>query len=275
VDSYIMGRTTAETRRLEIQAEMYAPHTEHLLRMAGIAAGMRVLDLGCGLGDVTMQAARLVGPTGQVIGVDTNPEMVTAARQRAKESGVDNVTFVQAEIPDIPVEGLVDAVVGRLILMHLKEPAAAVRSLRTMVRPGGIISFQEADVTYATSTRAAPLAARSMAWCDDAARLAGSAVCGRELGPILRDAGLDVAGMAVATPATADPESPDLLFCAATVASLLPLIVASGVATEAEVEIDTLLGRLRAEARETRSVTYAPELIGAWAIEAPGDPSSN
>ncbi|HWC82991.1 MAG TPA: class I SAM-dependent methyltransferase [Pseudonocardiaceae bacterium] len=267
---YIMGRTAAEAERLEIQAAMYAPHTEHLLRLAGVGPGMRVLDIGCGLGDVTMLAAHIVGPTGHVIGADVNPDMVLAARQRAKESDVDNVTFVRAEIPDVPVDGLVDAVIGRLILMHLPDPAAAVRSLRSLVRPGGIVSFQEVDVIYATSPRAVPLAATCLRWCEAACRLGGGPLRGGRLGSILRDAGLNVAGMAVETPVTHDPESPDYRYYAGTVTSLLPLIIGHGVATGEEVGVDTLLDRLRAEARDTGAVAYPPELVGAWAIEGAG-----
>lgn len=267
MDTYIMGRTTGETRRLGIQAELYAPHTEHLLGLAGIRPGMRVLDVGSGMGDVTMQAARLVGPTGHVIGVDLEPAMVDVARQRADESGVDNVTFVQATIPDIPLDEPVDAVIGRLVLMHLDDPATAVRGLRKLVRPGGIITFQEVDIVHATSAQVAPLAAACMQWCYDAARLAGSGIRGGQLGPILRDAGLPPAGLAVETPATLDPESPIYVYMASTVVSLLPLLIRHDITTTAEVDSDTLLDRLRAEARGTQSVAYLPDLVGAWAIE--------
>lgn len=267
MDSYVMSRTTGEAQRLDIQAAMYGPHTEHLLRLAGIGPGMRVLDVGCGPGDVTMRAARLVGPTGHVIGVDADPKMVAAARQRAELAGVHNVTFTEAQIPDIPLDGFVDAITGRLILMHLTDPAAAIRALRSFVRPGGIITFQEVDITYAISSSAAPLAARCIRLCDEAVKRGGSAIAGGRLGSILREAGLDVAGMAVETPVTVDPDSPDWLYYAGTVASLLPLLVKHGIATEEEVGIDTLLDRLRTEARETGAVAYPPELVGAWAVQ--------
>jgi hypothetical protein len=162
------------------------------------------------------------------------------------------------------VDGLVDAVIGRLILMHLKNPAVAVRALCPLVRPGGIISFQEVDVAYGT-TRSAPLAAKCTKWCADAAQLAGSPVRGGQLALILRDAGLDIAGMAVATPVAVTPDSPAYIHLASSVASLLPLIVAHDLATEAEIDISTLLSRLRAEGQETGSTLYPPELMGAWA----------
>ncbi|MEU7467490.1 methyltransferase domain-containing protein [Streptomyces sp. NPDC044984] len=79
----ILGRSDEETRRLEAQSLLYAPHSEHLLRLAGIEPGMRVLDVGCGTGELTALAARLVGPSGHVTGVDSDPRMLaTAARAR-------------------------------------------------------------------------------------------------------------------------------------------------------------------------------------------------
>lgn len=263
-DNYVMGRTDAEARRLGVQADLYGPYTDYLLRLAGIGPGMRVLDVGCGPGDVTLRAARLVGPAGHVIGADISEAALATARRRAADAGAGNVTFVRAEIPGIGLDGPVDAVIGRLILMHLPDPVAAVRDLSALVRPGGIVSFQECDVAYGT-TRSAPLAARVTRWCADAARLGGSPLRGADLAPILRGAGLEVTGMAMATPVAAGPGSIAYDHIASSAASLLPLILAHGLATEEEVGIGTLLDRLRAEGRETGAAMYPPELMGAWA----------
>jgi hypothetical protein len=69
---YILGHSPAEIQRLMSQAVMLRPITERLLRSAGIEPGMRVLDIGCGAGDVSMLAAELVGSTGSVVGIDRN-----------------------------------------------------------------------------------------------------------------------------------------------------------------------------------------------------------
>lgn len=68
-DDYVTGRTSTETERLQLQASVLAPHSAHLLRLAGITPGPRVLDVGCGAGDLSMLLADLVGPDGAVIGV--------------------------------------------------------------------------------------------------------------------------------------------------------------------------------------------------------------
>ncbi|MGW4165275.1 methyltransferase domain-containing protein, partial [Streptomyces sp. NPDC004788] len=71
--AYLLGHSPAETDRLVLQARLYDPITEQALRTAGLRSGMRVLDVGCGAGDVTFLAARIVGPTGSVTGVDAAP----------------------------------------------------------------------------------------------------------------------------------------------------------------------------------------------------------
>jgi Methyltransferase domain len=78
--SYVLGQSAEEVERLQSQAAFLQPFTERLFRDAGIARGMKVSDLGSGAGDVAMLAARLVGPEGVVVGIDTNPAILEIAR---------------------------------------------------------------------------------------------------------------------------------------------------------------------------------------------------
>jgi ubiquinone/menaquinone biosynthesis C-methylase UbiE len=137
-DEYIMGRTSSETERLQIQGRLFAPYSAHLLRMAGIALGMRVLDVGCGAGDVSLLLAEAVGPDGRVTGVDVDPGILALAR--AVEAGLANVSFCAGDLADLRLEAPVDAVVGRLIRLHVKDPAATVRALSRLVHRGGDVS---------------------------------------------------------------------------------------------------------------------------------------
>ncbi|HJP78340.1 MAG TPA: methyltransferase domain-containing protein [Pseudonocardiaceae bacterium] len=267
-DSYVLGRSAAETQRLHLQGQIYGSHTEHLLRSAGLTRGMRVLDIGCGVGDVTLAAARLVGPSGEVIGVDADASLLAVATDRAAGSGMENVSFIRADIPDIPIDGEVDALIGRLILIHLEDPVGAIRALRPLVRPGGIIAFQDFGLGHTTAPRTVPLAATVSGWGRDALRASGHPLLGSDgLVSIYRDAGLSVSGITAVTSAASDPESPLFDYLAATIGSLLPAITAHGIATEAEVEIDTLADRLRADARETGALLHVTELVGVWATE--------
>ena len=89
---YPLGNTDAEHERLIRQAARIAPITERFFREAGIGLGQRVLDLGSGVGDVAMLAARLVGPSGEVVGIERDPKSIAKARARVTEAGLHNVS---------------------------------------------------------------------------------------------------------------------------------------------------------------------------------------
>src|SRR5260370_29768121 len=99
--TYVLGSTDGEHARLIRQAAILDPFTERLFRDAGIGPGQRVLDIGSGLGDVTMLAARLVGPSGGVIGVDRDASIIAKAETRVADAGLSNVTFVQSDIGQV------------------------------------------------------------------------------------------------------------------------------------------------------------------------------
>jgi SAM-dependent methyltransferase len=99
---YILGHDRDELDRLIYQARFFGDLTEEVLRRAGVGPGMTVLDVGCGTGDVSFLAARLVGPTGTVVGVDRSAEAVAVAERRAREAGLGNVSFVVQSCPSSP-----------------------------------------------------------------------------------------------------------------------------------------------------------------------------
>src|SRR6476646_11890400 len=127
--SYALGYTDAENRRLIRQAAALSPLTERLIRDAGISTGHRVLELGSGMGDVAMLVARLVGPTGEVLGVERDPNSIKIAQSRAHEAGLQNISFSQSDITQLHGGKLFDAAVGRFILQFVPDPVAVVRSL--------------------------------------------------------------------------------------------------------------------------------------------------
>ena len=140
---YALGYTSGEHDRLIRQAARIAPVTERLFRAAGIASGQRVLDLGSGMGDVSMLLAKFVGPSGHVVGIERDANSIARARARVAEAGLQNVEFTQTDANEILSDRLFDAAVGRFILMFLPDPTSVLRSLSRLVRPGGVIAFQE------------------------------------------------------------------------------------------------------------------------------------
>jgi SAM-dependent methyltransferase len=140
---YLLGHTDREQLRLIRQGRALATITERFLRDAGIGSGMRVLDIGCGMGDVTMLVAELVGPAGRVVSIDLDQASIENAHRRASTFGFDNATFQRADISTFSDAERFDAIVGRLILEFLPDTAAIISRLCRLLKPGGIMALQE------------------------------------------------------------------------------------------------------------------------------------
>jgi SAM-dependent methyltransferase len=142
---YVLGHSERELERLKSQASMLDPVTRRFFAEAGIGAGMRVLDVGSGAGDVAFVAAGLVGESGEVVGVDRSEDAVRVARDRAAASSLANVSFLVGDPDSIGAQPLFDAALGRFVLQFQDDPAAMLAAVSRRVRPGGIVVFHELD----------------------------------------------------------------------------------------------------------------------------------
>ena len=145
---YALGYSEGEKGRLIIQSRFYSELTERLFRIAGIQPGMSVLDVGCGVGDVSLLAATIVGPAGSVLGIDREVDSIDTA-WGARAAGLENIAFDVAALQNLDPGRTFDALVGRLVLMYLPDPAATLAHLLTFVRPGGLVVFQEMEMSLA------------------------------------------------------------------------------------------------------------------------------
>ncbi len=261
--TYVLGHADKEVQRLLLQGRLYDHYTEHALRLAGLRPGMRVLDIGSGPGDVSFVAARLVGPAGTVLGVDAAPAMVELARARALEKGFSTVRFMQAAVDEIVLDEPVDAVVGRLILMHLPDPAATLRYLSSFVRPGGIVAFSENDITATRSIPDIPQFDQVVAVIVRAFEAMGlSAEFGNTLHTVFADAGLGTPRLTRGTPIGTAADT-DLLTYAAEVWRLVsPVAEQHGFAID--VDIDTFVGQFSQEALEANALITMAPMVTAW-----------
>src|SRR6478735_12098714 len=144
--TYALGRSEDEYSRLTEQANFLRPLTRRFLGIAGIVPGMKVLDVGSGVGDVAFLLAELVGRDGQVVGVDMDAAALEKARKRAEQLKLRNVEFVHGDIRTTALPGPFDAAVGRLVLLYCADPMAALARIATQVRPKGIVAFQEMEM---------------------------------------------------------------------------------------------------------------------------------
>jgi SAM-dependent methyltransferase len=262
---YLFAQSTDEVRRLKRQSEFFSRFTNHLLDSAGISTGMKVLDVGTGIGDVAFMVARRVGPQGAVVGVDMNPAMIDFARQRAQAEGITNVSFVQGDITQIALDDQFDAVVGRLFLMYIKDRAALLRKLSQRLRPGGILAFQELDLSLAgTTLPPAPLFEQAGSRLIKVFRRAGLDTQGLNLFHLFLEAGLPAPEMDLINTVGGGPGWAGYEQIADITSALLPLIIKFGIATEEEVQIETLLQRLREEAATRPGAVMAHGLMNVW-----------
>lgn len=263
--TYQLGHTEHELDRLISQAAYFGDLTEHVLELAGLQPGMRVLDVGCGPGDVSFLAARLVGPAGAVIGVDSAESAVAAARARAEAAGLHNVHFLVGDAAGVRLELPVDAVVGRLIIMHLPNPAAVLAHLRTLLVPGGLMVFQEMDLAGSISDPPCPLFDTTLDRVRETLRRIGADHrVGLKLPRVFAAAGLPIPRMILGARVEAGPDSPAYAQVVGIVRTLLAPMAQTGVATAAEIDIDTLEERLRAEVTAAGATIVSPHYIGAW-----------
>jgi SAM-dependent methyltransferase len=112
-------------------------HGDEALRLYPPAAGARVIDLGCGFGDMTQQLASLVGAEGTVLGVDASPRFVAAATEEARAAGVANARFGVCDVERGDLGGPYDAAYSRFGTMFFAQPVRALRNVRATLVPGG------------------------------------------------------------------------------------------------------------------------------------------
>jgi 2-polyprenyl-3-methyl-5-hydroxy-6-metoxy-1,4-benzoquinol methylase len=120
--------------RLRVLARVMRPTTLPLLERAGVSAGMRCLDVGCGGGDVTFDLASLVGITGSVVGVDLDATKVELAEGDAEQAEVTNVEFRVADLADGLGVDEYDVVYARFVLTHLSDPEAGLAVMLRALR---------------------------------------------------------------------------------------------------------------------------------------------
>src|SRR5262245_29197870 len=145
-EHYMLATGGKDVRRLRILHQAYGPGTEALFGRLGLHDGLRVLEVGCGSGNIACWVAERVGPNGSVLGIDNSPGQIDEARRQAQARGLRNVEFQVADAysPRLPEESF-DLAYCRLVLMHLTHPKDALRIMRSLVRPGGTVACEEMD----------------------------------------------------------------------------------------------------------------------------------
>ena len=198
---------------------------------------MRVLDLGSGLGHVARLAGELVGPAGSVLGIDQSNDALAVARDRTKRAGMSHVDFAEGDVTAWRTSEPVDAVVGRLLLFHVADPAAVARHHIGNLRPGGVFVAIDFDIGASRSEPPVALVEETLSLVQKAFRAAGAwPRIGARLGVLLT----------------------------AVVRSLAPAIIRHGIATAEQLDLETLEARLVEAVQRANAVILLPTVAGAW-----------
>ncbi len=263
---YALGHSSRELDRLSFQGTVFAPYTRHLLSEAGLMAGMRVLDVGSGSGDVSFLAADLVGPHGHVLGVDRSPAAVERATERAARQNMRNIRFEVGDPASMHFDRPFDAIIGRLVLMYQDDPAISLRNMLRYLREDGLVAFQELDWTTCRSWPAVPIFDEAARWLAEALRSSGARPeLGLEIHSLFLDCGLPAPRMRLDSLVSGEGDSPVYKLLAEAVRTLLPTLEKLKIASAAQVQIDTLADRMRKEVVARRGVAMSYGLVGAWA----------
>jgi SAM-dependent methyltransferase len=247
--------------RLLVLARKRWPGTLALFKRAGLTAGMRVLDLGCGGGAVSLEMARLVAPGGVVVGVDMDNVKLDLAREAAAARQLENVEFRAMNVNDWNEPNAYDVVFSRALLEHLSQPITLLRRMWAGVRLGGLLIIEDADFD---------------GWCCDppndafdffvrtykeaARRNGGDATFGRKLYRSLLEAGIPDPHLTVVQSVDTEGEEKALPWSTLELSS--EAITSAGIATPQEVK--GALASLAEFIHDPRTIVSGPRFFQAW-----------
>jgi SAM-dependent methyltransferase len=263
--AYSLGHSEQELERLGVQARLIEPITRRFLTEGGIRAGMRVLDVGSGVGDVALLAAELVGPSGQVIGTDRASAALTVAQERASARSLGNVRFVEGDPASMDFGDQFDAVVGRYVLMFQPDPAVLLRGVVRHVRAGGVVVFHE---PYRAGIRSfPPLSSYDRGWqlVDETLQLTGAdPTMGIKLHSTFIKAGLPSPTMRMESLIAGGNCGDHIHFEMDLVKTLFPEMVRVGLINDGDLDVDALPNQVISELVEGQGVVVGRSEVGAW-----------
>jgi SAM-dependent methyltransferase len=263
---YALGHSSRELDRLSFQGTVFAPYTQQFLVDAGLTAGMRVLDVGSGSGDVSFLAAELVGSHGYVLGVDRSAAAVERARARAVRRNISNVGFEVGDPASMHFSQPFDAIIGRFVLMYQEDPASSLMKMMRYLRGGGLVAFQELDSTVCRSWPAVPVFDEAARWLVEGLRSSGARPdLGLEMHSLFLDCGLPAPRMRMDTLVSGEGDSPVYKLVAEAVRSMAPTLERLNITDAARAGFDSLAERLSTEVVAKRAIAMSYGLVGACA----------
>jgi len=258
---YVIRGGVDGRERLRVLGRVMRPTTLEFLRRAGVAPGSVCLDAGCGGGDVTVDLARITGPTGRVVGIDLDHQKIEFARAEAKALGAANVEFRVADVAGAEFAGKFDVVYCRFVLTHLPQPAQALAAMANCLRPGGKMLLTDIDCSGYFWYPDSPVQSRFLHLYTSAVRgTGGDPDIGPRLPELLTRAGFEQVGMDLVQPAGIEGEVK--LIGPLTMENISDAVIAQGLASPEEVQ--QIVQGLYDFARSPGTVCSIPRIFEAW-----------
>jgi SAM-dependent methyltransferase len=259
---YSLATGAAAVRRLTALHRIYLPAGRRILLQAGIRPGMHAADLGCGVGATTRTLAEMVGPSGAVTGVDVSAAQLEQGRNLCKAEGIANATFAQASATSTSLpRNSFDLVYCRFLLLHLVDPAAGLREMFELLKPGGVLVVEDGDLTSAGSSPPS-----SLHWFADLFGRLGPTrgldyALANRLYHLVKAAGFPDPDIEIHQPAIARGEDRFLLKWS--VEEAAPAFIGAGVVTADEM--NTILADMDRDTKNLEILALMPRMSLVWA----------
>jgi ubiquinone/menaquinone biosynthesis C-methylase UbiE len=238
------------------------PTSLALLQRAGLQSGMKVLEIGCGGGDLAFDIALTVAPSGRVLGIDIDQTKLDLATREAAELGLTNVDFQYANIIEPVSSGDFDLVHARFVLTHLTDPALALKHIWTALRPGGTVVVEDIDFSgYFCYPDSAALWRYVQLYTETTRRRSVDANIGPRLPSLLSQAGFEKIELNVVQPSGFEGEVK--LISPLTMENIADAAIAEGLVTVEEV--DKIVAELYAFAKAPGTLGCMPRVFEVWA----------
>jgi len=266
---YVIRGGLEGRERLRVLGRIMRPNSMALFDRCDLRDGLACLDAGCGGGDVSLELARRVGPTGTVVGLDIDETKLRIARAEATEQGVANVDFRASDVRETASAPAFDVVYARFLLTHLEDPAGTVAEFHRRLRPGGRLVVEDIDFSgHLTHPDSKAFRRYYELYCATVRRRGGDPNIGPRLPALLKGAGFHDIRVSVVQPLALEGEAK--IISALTLENISGAVLQDGLASQSE--IDALVRELYDFAADPSTLAGMPrvfQVVGrAGAVES-------